>query len=221
MLKHNPNKPEREFNMNKRILMRIDMQNDFVHPHGSLTINDTLLIERHQKFADNIFKDNFDEIIDSYDTHFSETYDQTFEAQNFPKHCIFGTWGWQQAAPFKQELQINKIYKSTTNIWNELKTYQNLNQEWNKCDVYLCGVLSDICVVQALNGLLKKGANVIIIDDLCKGAKLQIEDILQNEVYQPFIQRGQLKNITTKQFFRSNLLNKKIQHNLVNRNLGE
>ena len=111
--------------MNKRILLRIDFQNDFVHPQGNLTIADEELIDRHQKFANNLFNNSFDEIIDSYDTHFEDTYPNTNEAQNFPIHCVYGTWGWQQAAPFKDGLDVKKIYKSTTNIWNETKAYFN------------------------------------------------------------------------------------------------
>ena len=81
--------------------------------------------------------------------------------------------------------------------------------------------MSDICVVQAMNGALKKGANVIVIEDLCKGLNREITNILQDEVYKPFIDNGKLKSITTKQFFRTALLEKKIQHNLVRRELGE
>ena len=218
----NPNKPEGIFIMtNNRILMRIDFQNDFVHAHGALTVNAPELIEKHQKFADNLFPSSFDKIIDTYDTHFAETYPHTIEAQNFPPHCLFGSWGWQQAAPFKPELDVIKMYKSTTNIWNEVRAYQDLAQDWNGKNVYLCGVLSDICVQQAMNGLLKKGANVIVIEDLCLGCERQITDILQDDIYLPFIEKGRLKTITTAQFFRSSLLDKKIQHNLVNKALGE
>lgn len=207
--------------MKQRVLMRVDFQNDFVHPHGSLTINNPQLIEKHQQFADNLFQNSFDKIIDTYDTHFSDTYANTIEAKSFPEHCIFGSWGWQQAAPFKPSLDVVKMYKSTTNIWNESKAYNDLAEEWYDKDVYLCGVLSDICVKQAMNGLLKKGANVIVIDDLCMGLNQQISDILQEEIYQPFIKTGKLKNITSAQFFRGALLEKKIKHNLVNRAIGE
>ena len=204
--------------MNKRILFRIDFQNDFVHPEGKLTISDEKLIDRHQKFANSLFKNSFDKIIDSYDTHFEETYKDTMEAKNFPPHCIYGTWGWEQASPFKDGLDVQKIYKSTTNIWNEEKTYQILADEYDKkTDVYLCGVLSDICVKEALDGLLKKGTNVIIIEDLCKGLNEEITDILQKDKYALFVQSGKLKTITTGQFFRQELLNKKIEHNLVRR----
>ena len=203
------------------IFVRIDFQNDFVHPHGALSINNPELIEKHQQFADSLFPNCFDKIIETYDTHFAETYANTFEAQSFPPHCIFGTWGWQQAAPFKPDLEVTKMYKSTTNLWNEIKNYRELNDDWNNTNVYLCGLLSDICVQQAMNGFLKRGAKVILIDDLCQGAEKQISDILQEDAYRLFIEQGKLKSITTAQFFRCQLLNKKIQHNLVTKSLGE
>ena len=207
--------------MKNNILIRVDFQNDFVHPHGALTINNPQLIEQHQQFADSLFKNSFGQIIDTYDTHFSETYNDTIEAKSYPPHCVFGTWGWQQAAPFKPELSVMKLYKSTTNMWNEISQYRLLNENWKDKNVYLCGVLSDVCIQQAMNGLLKRGANVIIFDDLCQGLNYQISDILSDEKYQPFVESGQLKSITTSQFFRSSLHDKKIEHNLVNKSLGE
>jgi len=217
----NPISQERDMNMNKNILVRIDFQNDFIHPHGALTISNPDLIEKNQQFADSLFNNCFDKIIETYDTHFTETYPNTFEAENYPPHCIFGTWGWQQAAPFKLDLEITKIYKSTTNLWNEVKNYRELSADWQNTNVYLCGLLSDVCVQKAMNGFLKRGANVIVLDDLCQGIKKQISDILQEEPYRPFIEQGKLKSITTAQFFRCALLQKKIQHNLVNQSLGE
>ncbi|MBR3676892.1 MAG: cysteine hydrolase [Alphaproteobacteria bacterium] len=207
--------------MTQNILMRVDFQNDFVHPHGALSLNAPELIEKHQKFADSLFQGSFDKIIDTYDTHFAETYGNTKESESFPPHCIQGSWGWQQAAPFKSKLEVEKMYKSTTNIWNEFKQYRDLQTDWSDKNVYLCGVLSDVCVKQALNGLLKQGANVTIIEDLCQGAQEQIGDILQKDVYQPFIEAGSLKCITTGQFFRKFLHEKKIQHNLVHKSLGD
>ncbi len=207
--------------MTQNILMRIDFQNDFVHPHGALSLNAPELIEKHQKFADSLFAGSFDKIIETYDTHYAETYGNTSESDSFPLHCVQGTWGWQQAAPFKPELEVEKMYKSTVNIWNELKQYRTLQQGWDDANVYLCGVFSEVCVKYALNGLLKRGANVIIIGDLCQGAQEQIGDILQKDAYRPFIEAGMLRCITSAQFFRKELHNKKIQHNLVHKSLGE
>ncbi len=207
--------------MTNNILMRIDFQNDFVHPHGALSIKNQDLINKHQQFADSLFEHTFDKIIETYDTHFAETYPQTLEAQNYPPHCLYGTWGWQQAAPFKPDLDVIKMYKSTTNLWNEVKNYKDLSEDWRDKNVYLCGLLSDVCVVQAMNGLLKRGANVIVLEDLCQGAEMQITDILQMEPYEKYVESGQLKSMTTAQFFRNQLLSKKIEHNLVNRSIGE
>ena len=86
-----------------------------------------------------------------------------------------------------------------------------------KTDVYLCGVLSDVCVEQAMYGFLKKGANVIVIEDLCKGLNHEITEILESNRYRKFVENGRLKSITTQQFFRKELLNKKIEHNMVRR----
>lgn len=207
--------------MTQNVLMRIDFQNDFVHPYGALSIQNQDLIERHQKFAEGLFTNSFDKIIETYDTHFYETYENTPEAANFPIHCVFGSWGWHPAAPFKPDLNVVKIFKQTLNIWNEAKNFCVLNEDWQDKNVYLCGLLSDICVQYAMNGLLKRGANVIILDDLCQGLDKQISDIFKEDKYRPFIEEGKLRSITTAQFFRSALLDKKIQHNLVNKNLGE
>lgn len=207
--------------MTQNILMRIDFQNDFVHPHGALSLNAPELIEKHQKFADSLFAGSFDKIIETYDTHYAETYGNTTESESFPPHCLQGSWGWQQAAPFKPELEVEKMYKSTINIWNEAKQYRDLQADWSDSNVYLCGVFSEVCVKQALNGLLKRGANVVIIEDLCQGAQQQIGDILQKDVYRPFIEAGALKSITTGQFFRKFLHEKKVQHHLVHQSLGE
>lgn len=113
------------------------------------------------------------------------------------------------------------MYKSTTNIWNEAHAYRDLAESWNGKEVYLCGVLSDICVLQAMHGLLKRGANVVILEDLCQGAKRQTGEILRDDRYLPFIEQGKLKSITSAQFFRTALLDRKIRHNLVNRSFGE
>lgn len=198
--------------MNNRILMRIDFQNDFVHPQGALSINAPELIERQQKFADNLFPSYFDKIIDTYDTHFAETYGDTIEAQSFPPHCLFGSKGWQQAAPFKPALGVIKMYKSTTDIWNEAQAYRDLAESWKGKKVYLCGVLSDICVLQAMDGLLKRGAKVVVLEDLCHGKDRQICDILQDEKHHPLVTQGKLTSITSAQFFREVLAEKKKQY---------
>ena len=201
--------------MNERTLVRIDFQNDFVAENGNLTINSPKLIEKHQQFNQSLQKGMFSQIIDAADTHFAETYPETKEAQSFPPQTIYGTWGWQKAAEFKDNIPVINLYKSTTNLWNEEKTYALLQQDWKGKEVYLCGVLSDICVKQAMNGFLSRGAKVTVLEDLCMGANQQMPEIIQQPAYQKAVEKGYLKMMTSKQFFRMALNEKKCQFNLV------
>lgn len=191
--------------MNDNILIRIDFQNDFVHPDGALSICNTHLIAAHQKFVKQLEANSFVQIIETYDTHFAETYSETIEAQNYPPHCLFGSWGWLQAAPFDSAVRVSKLYKSTTNLWNETVQYKLLNTDWRTKNVYLCGLLSDVCVQQAMDGFLKRNAHVIILKDLCQGLQRQINDIIQDDCYLPYRNNGHLRSMTASQFLRQAL----------------
>ena len=68
------------------------------------------------------------------------------------------------------------MYKSTTNIWNETNNYQDLSDDWRGKELFLCGVLSDVCVEQAMSGALKRGAKVLLLTDLCQWQSRQIKD---------------------------------------------
>lgn len=202
--------------MKKRIFVLVDFQNDFVQPDGALSINNPDLIERVQTFNNNLQKGMFERIIVTADTHFEETYLQTPEADNFPLHCVYKTWGWNQAVSFKDNIPVDTLYKSTTNIWNEVNGYKFLQEDMKGTEVYIAGVLSDICVQQAMEGFLKRGAKVVLLDDLTQGLEKQTTDIIQEPKYAQAVEKGVLSNITSTQFFRIMLLEKKQQINRIN-----
>ncbi len=206
--------------MKKNILVLVDFQNDFVAPQGALTIDNPNLIERVQTFNNNLQKGMFEEIIVTADNHFHETYDLTPESDNFPIHCVHGSWGWKLAVEFKKNIPVNILYKNSTNIWNEAPNYKMLQKDWSDCNVYIAGVLSDICVKQAMEGFLEKGANVILFEDLTQGLNQQTPEIIAEPKYEKYIEKGALRNITTAQFFRQALLEKKQMCNRVISNRG-
>ncbi len=189
--------------MEKEIFIRIDFQNDFVHPKGALTISAPDLIKRHKDFVKKLKPHMFDHFLDTYDTHFKQTFPLTKENLSYPVHCVFNSWGWRNAAPLAPHFKTKKIYKSTTNLWNEKPQYTFLNQSFEKKNIYLCGVLSEVCVKEALDGFLKLGANVYIIEDLCQGLNAQIKDLLKENFYQSFIKKGQLHIITSHQLLKT------------------
>ncbi len=207
--------------MRDRVLVRIDCQYDFVDPEGALTINNPDFIYQHQRFCENLQKGMFSRIIDAADTHFVETYQNTREAEDYPLHTVYYSWGWQKIADFKDNIPVTDIYKSTTNLWNEEKTYGILQQDWRLKDVYLCGLLSDVCVRQAMDGFLRRGAKVVLLEDLCRGAQKQMPEIVAEAQYANALAGGRLQMITSKQFFRQVLNEKKRFFNFVNKNSGE
>lgn len=203
--------------MKKRILVRVDFQNDFVDPDGKLTINDVALINRHQRFCNSLQRGMFAEVIDIADTHFEETYAATAEAADYPLHAAYYTWGWHKAAEFKDNIPLTNLYKSTTNIWNEENNYTLLRQDWRDKDIYLCGLLSDVCVREAMDGFLNRGAKVTLLEDLCKGVRQQLPEIIAEPQYAEFLTGGQLRMMNSAQFLKMILNEKKQQFNLAKR----
>ena len=63
-----------------------------------------------------------------------------------------------------------------------------------------------------MDGLLKRGAKVVVLEDLCRGKDRQICDILQDEKHRTPVEQGRLKSITSAQFFREILAEKKKQY---------
>ena len=113
-------------------------------------------------------------------------------------------------------------------MWNEVNQYALLQQDLRDKEVYLCGLLSDICVQQGMDGFLRRGAKVTVLEDLCQGAVRQIPEIISPSAITPhkrqnwrLLEEGRLRHITGAQFFRSILLEKKLNYNLVNSSRGK
>lgn len=135
----------------KKILIVVDMQNDFVD--GALGSSEAVAI------VDNVVKKikNFDgDIYATYDTHF-ENYMDTNEGKNLPvPHCIKGTDGWklndkvQEALNVKKYEKIEKITFGSVDLPEIIKK----NYDINDMEIELVGLCTDICVVS--NALLLK-----------------------------------------------------------------
>ena len=148
----------------KKILVVVDMQNDFVD--GALGT----------KEAQNIVKNvaekikSYDDIFVTYDTHF-ENYTETSEGRKLPvPHCIKGTQGWklnaeiQQALSDKKYTQVEKITFGSVDLPKLISEYA----EDEDFSVELVGLCTDICVVS--NALILKAnfpEKEITVDATC------------------------------------------------------
>ena len=135
----------------KKILIVVDMQNDFID--GALGTKEAVAIV--PKVEEKIR--NFDgEVFFTRDTH--ETYYlETQEGKNRPvKHCIRDTEGWQirkELDALRKTEPIDKETFGSTDLVGELVT---LNEDQGIGSITLVGLCTDICVIS--NALLIKAS---------------------------------------------------------------
>lgn len=133
----------------KKLLVVIDMQNDFVD--GSLGTKEAQAIVPEVKALIEQYRDEGQEIVFTLDTH-GDDYLDTLEGKNLPvKHCIKGTKGWEICS------QLNgykgKRFEKPTFGCTRLAEYV---KEGNYEAIELVGLCTDICVIS--NALLIKAA---------------------------------------------------------------
>ena len=143
-----------------RVLIVVDMQNDFVN--GCLGSEDACRILPNVKEKISEYQKNGDTIIFTRDTH-DENYLQSQEGKYLPvPHCIYGTDGWH----IVDGLEVEKSqYIDKPNFgWIHWDT-KNFD---DKDEIELIGVCTDICVVS--NALILKAMypeTRIMVDASC------------------------------------------------------
>lgn len=145
----------------KKILIVVDMQNDFID--GSLGTKEAVSIVPAVKKKIEEYRKNGDEIIFTADTHF-ENYLSTNEGKHLPVvHCIKGTTGWE-ISPELDTSGCKIIEKPSFG-------YLGWKSEIADCDelcLELVGLCTDICVVS--NALILKAtfpSATIKVDSAC------------------------------------------------------
>lgn len=134
----------------RKILIVIDMQNDFID--GSLGTQEAISIV--DAVCDKIRSYPAGDVIATMDTH-GEDYMKTQEGQNLPvMHCIKGTPGWQIRPEIAALLGGARIYEKPT--FGSVSLAQDLKalSEQENLELELAGLCTDICV--ASNALLLK-----------------------------------------------------------------
>lgn len=139
----------------KKVLVVIDMQNDFVT--GSLRNEEAIKIVPY--VVDKVMKATEDEntvVIYTRDTH-GKDYMNTVEGKNLPvPHCIFKTPGWEiidELRPFINE--DTEIFDKATFGSVNLLDYMDAHKTEIE-SVEFIGVCTDICVIS--NVMLTKAA---------------------------------------------------------------
>lgn len=149
-------------NSNKKVLLVIDMQNDFID--GALKNEEAMAIIENVNKKIAQYRENGDIVVFTRDTH-NSNYLNTIEGKYLPvPHCIKGTEGWQ----ISPKININsndKIIDKPTFGSLELADYvATLKPK----EIELIGVCTDICVIS--NSMIMKAKfpdKEITVDATC------------------------------------------------------
>lgn len=151
----------------RRLLLVIDMQNDFVD--GALSTPEAAAIV--DRVVEEIGKYPTKDIIATRDTH-PENYLETQEGHNLPViHCVKGTPGWELNAKVAAALKGAAIIDKPTFGSKELAEQMAALAQDEDLDITLVGLCTDICVIS--NALLIKAflpeTPIQVIANCCAG----------------------------------------------------
>lgn len=151
----------------RKILLVIDMQNDFIN--GALGTSEAEAIV--DRVAEEIRKYSAGDVIATRDTH-TEDYLNTQEGRILPVvHCVKGTFGWELHPQIADALKNAVVVDKPTFGSRKLAEMLEKLAELDELDVTLVGLCTDICVVS--NALLIKAflpeTPVRVLADCCAG----------------------------------------------------
>ena len=133
--------------MSKRLLLVVDVQEDFVH--GALPGDNG--VERIPNMVARLkdSREKGEAVIFTQDTHFEDTYFETQEGKNLPiLHCVKGSHGWQILSNLQEFItEDTKIIEKSTfgsiPMMDQVKEY--LQEGYDEIEIF--GICTDICVI--------------------------------------------------------------------------
>lgn len=158
----------------KKILVVVDMQNDFIT--GPLGTREAVAIV--DKVCEKIRGEGWDAIVATMDTHYTD-YFNTQEGKKLPvEHCIYRSHGWCLNPNIADELSGKYISfcKSTFGCMGLMELMDHeINDHFepeNEFELTLVGVCTDICVIS--NALLLKAhypeMRIVVDASCCAGS---------------------------------------------------
>jgi len=155
----------------KRLLLVVDVQNDFVS--GVLGTPEARAIVEGVTNKIKAYKDNDHEVVFTKDSHFESDYLETQEGRNLPiLHCIVGTYGHdlipEIEAFSKDSKVINKSQFGSIEVVDAIK-------QLAPDEIEMIGLCTDICVVS--NALIIKAmlpeTKITVDASLCAGTSIE------------------------------------------------
>jgi nicotinamidase/pyrazinamidase len=153
----------------KTVFFDIDSQLDFLYPAGALYVPNAERILPAIAHLNRFAAAHGIPVVSTTDAH-SEN-DPEFSV--WPPHCVAGTWGQHKAeATLLDGASQIVVEKQTVDVFlspDLVRVVERLNAD--RYVVY--GVVTEICVLHAVRGLLKTGKPVTVVTDAVKSLNAQ------------------------------------------------
>lgn len=163
----------------KQIFLDVDTQADFLYPVGALVVPRAISILPRLAALTQFASANGIPLVSTADAHVEN--DTEFET--YPAHCVAGTWGAmkvpetmlskvirvspEEDAPAEWTGQII-LEKRSINMFKQPSIASLLARLEPDCFV-VYGVVTEICVMNAVDGLLRIGKKVAVVSDAVYG----------------------------------------------------
>lgn len=171
--------------MAKKYVVVVDTQYDFMMSDGILYVNGSEdLIVPLNKYLSNLSPTETSGVLFTFDTHHADTYSDYAESKMFPLHCEYGTRGWENVINphiVNDGIDVLTLRKDVFDMWENdvdvrfrdgtravffdrdeiLESIKHAGDE-----VVVVGVAMNFCVATAINGFIKNGVKVTLIESL-------------------------------------------------------
>lgn len=153
----------------KKLLIVVDMQNDFVD--GALGFPEAKEIIPNIKTKIQSYLDENQDVIFTRDTHFQSLYFSTREGRHLPvTHCFIDTPGWEIVSELEDKSlkHIDKIsFGLNVDDMNDLSGYKSLDKYES---IEIVGLVTNLCVLSVAISIQSntKFAEIIVDASCCK-----------------------------------------------------
>lgn len=164
-----------------KILIVVDMQNDFINAKGALPIQQdealtNKMISNIDKKIREYLEDKENYIFFTQDTHSldSEIQNKYIEMKQLPAHCLIDTWGWEIIDELRGYTNhFNTVWKSTFSAKALINRIKEFKEEVDSIE--LVGVCTDICVLS--NAIMLRNAfpsiPIKVCASCCAGTRVE------------------------------------------------
>lgn len=145
----------------KTAIIVVDMQNDFVHPDGSLVVESAQPTVKKLRALLKAARSAGVRIAYTQDTH----YEGDPEWNIWPEHCRADSWGWKIIEPLAPQPEDLVCVKNRYDGFYGTSLEHHLSHVWKIENVVIVGTVSSICVAHTAASAGLRWYNVTVPAD--------------------------------------------------------